>query len=156
MAIGKRIKFFRTMRGMTQKQLGTAIGFPAKNVEVRLAQYEIETRKPKADLIAKLAKALSVSPQALNVPDIDSNIGIMQTLFCLEDTHGIVISNIGVFPAIAIDTNKSESAKELLEELFLWHEQATFLAKGAINKHEYDPWRYNYSIEKQGEDNANE
>lgn len=28
MAIGERIHFFRTLRGMTQKYLGMAIGFP--------------------------------------------------------------------------------------------------------------------------------
>ena len=28
MAIGERIHFFRLLRGMTQKYLGTAVGFP--------------------------------------------------------------------------------------------------------------------------------
>ena len=40
MAISERIHFFRLMRGMTQKYLGTAIGFPEKSADVRLAQYE--------------------------------------------------------------------------------------------------------------------
>ena len=46
MAISERIHFFRLMRGMTQKYLGTAIGFPEKSADVRLAQYETGTRKP--------------------------------------------------------------------------------------------------------------
>ena len=45
MAISERIHFFRLMRGMTQKYLGTAIGFPEKSADVRLAQYETGTRK---------------------------------------------------------------------------------------------------------------
>ena len=49
MAISERIHFFRLMRGMTQKYLGTAIGFPEKSADVRLAQYETGTRKPKAE-----------------------------------------------------------------------------------------------------------
>ena len=28
MAIGERIRFFRNLRGMTQKYLGTVVGFP--------------------------------------------------------------------------------------------------------------------------------
>ena len=36
MAIGERIHFFRTMRGMTQKYLGMALGFPEKSADVRL------------------------------------------------------------------------------------------------------------------------
>ena len=55
MAIGERIHFFRTMRGMTQKYLGMALGFPEKSADVRLAQYENGSRTPKADVTAALA-----------------------------------------------------------------------------------------------------
>ena len=76
MAIGERIHFFRTLRGMTQKYLGMAVGFPERSADVRLAQYETGTRTPKADLTAALAHTLDVSPQALSVPDIDNYIGL--------------------------------------------------------------------------------
>ena len=46
MAIGERIHFFRILRGMTQKYLGTIVGFPERSADVRLAQYETGTRKP--------------------------------------------------------------------------------------------------------------
>ena len=88
MAIGERIHFFRLMRGMTQKYLGTAVGFPERSADVRLAQYETGTRKPKAELTSALAQALNVAPQALDVPDIDNYIGLMHTLFTLEDIYG--------------------------------------------------------------------
>ena len=77
MAIGERIHFFRTLRGMTQKYLGMALGFPEKSADVRLAQYENGSRTPKADLTAALAQILEVSPHALAVPDIDSYVGLM-------------------------------------------------------------------------------
>lgn len=89
MAIGERLHFFRIMRGMTQKYLGTLVGFPDKSADVRLAQYETGSRKPKADLTAALAQVLDVSPQALDVPDIDSYIRLMHTLFTLEDIYGL-------------------------------------------------------------------
>ncbi len=54
MAIGERIHFFRLLRGMTQKYLGMALGFPEKSADVRLAQYETGSRSPKADLTAAL------------------------------------------------------------------------------------------------------
>ena len=69
MAIGERIHFFRLLRGITQKYLGTIVGFPERSADVRLAQYETGTRKPKAELTAALAQALDVSPHALDVPD---------------------------------------------------------------------------------------
>ena len=94
MAIGERIHFFRTMRGMTQKYLGMALGFPEKSADVRLAQYENGSRTPKADVTAALAQVLDISPKALDVPDIDSEIGIMHTLFALEDLQGLKIDRL--------------------------------------------------------------
>ena len=55
MAIGERIHFFRLLRGMTQKYLGTAVGFPERSANVRLAQYEPGSHKPKADLVVAVA-----------------------------------------------------------------------------------------------------
>ena len=114
MAIGERIHFFRLLRGMTQKYLGTAVGFPEKSADVRLAQYETGTRTPKADLTAALAQVLDVSPQALSVPDIDSYIGLMHTLFILEDIYGLTVS------------------------------EADKLSSEEISREEYDRWRYYY------------
>jgi len=76
MAIGERIHFFRTLRGMTMKFLGQSVGFPEKSADVRLAQYENGARSPKADLTEQLANVLGVAPQALAVPDIDTHIGL--------------------------------------------------------------------------------
>ena len=61
MATGERIRFFRTLRGMTQKYLGMLLGFPPTSADVRMAQYESEDRTPKADLTAQMAEALDVS-----------------------------------------------------------------------------------------------
>jgi transcriptional regulator with XRE-family HTH domain len=44
MAIGERIRFFRNLKGMTQKFLGVKVGFPEKTADIRLAQYESGTR----------------------------------------------------------------------------------------------------------------
>ena len=92
MAIGERIRFFRNLRGMTQKHLGRLLGFPEKSADVRMAQYETGVRTPKADVVNTLAGVLDVSPRALNVPDIDSLAGIAHTLFALEDTYGLSVA----------------------------------------------------------------
>ena len=63
MAIGERIRFFRNLRGMTQKYLGTIVGFPEKTADIRMAQYESGSRTPKADLTNKLAEVFEISPQ---------------------------------------------------------------------------------------------
>ena len=58
MAIGERIRFFRNLRGMTQKYLGQVVGFPEKTADIRMAQYESGSRTPKAELTENLAGAL--------------------------------------------------------------------------------------------------
>ena len=58
MAIGERIRFFRNLRGMTQKYLGQVVGFPEKTADIRMAQYESGSRTPKAELTENLAAAL--------------------------------------------------------------------------------------------------
>lgn len=144
MAIGERIHFFRLLRGMTQKYLGTAVGFPEKSADVRLAQYETGTRTPKADLTAALAQVLDVSPQALSVPDIDSYIGLMHTLFTLEDIYGLTVSEADGEVCLKVNKDKGKDAAELLKMLCAWEEQADKLSSEEISREEYDRWRYYY------------
>ena len=144
MAIGERIHFFRIMRGMTQKYLGTLVGFPDKSADVRLAQYETGSRKPKADLTAALAQVLDVSPQALDVPDIDSYIGRMHTLFSLEDIYGLTVSEADGEVCLKVNKDKGKEAYELLKMLSAWKEQADKLSADEISREEYDRWRYYY------------
>lgn len=144
MAIGERIHFFRIMRGMTQKYLGMLVGFPERSADVRLAQYETGSRKPKADLTATLAQALDVAPQALDIPNIDSYIGLMHTLFTLEDIYGLTVSEADGEACLKVNKDKSKDAAELLKMLSAWKEQADKLSTEEISKEEYDQWRYNY------------
>ena len=144
MAIGERIHFLRNLRGMTQKYLGTLVGFPEKTADVRMAQYESGTRTPKADLTNKLAQALDVSPKALDLPDIDSYIGLMHTLFTLEDRYGLKIDEADGEVCLKVDVRKSREAAHLHEMLCAWRQEAARLEAGEITKEEYDRWRYHY------------
>ena len=137
MAIGERIHFFRIMHGMTQKYLGMLVGFPERSADVRLAQYETGSRKPKADLTAALA-------QALDIPDIDSYIGLMHTLFALEDIYGLTISETDGEVCLKVNKDKNKDAAELLKMLCAWKEQADKLSAEEISREDYDQWRYNY------------
>ena len=144
MAIGERIHFFRTMRGMTQKYLGMALGFPEKSADVRLAQYENGSRTPKADVTAALAKVLDVSPKALDVPDIDSYTGLMHTLFTLEDRYGLHIDEADGEVCLKVDVRKNKDAAQLHEMLCAWRQAAALLKAGENAQEEYDRWRYKY------------
>ena len=144
MAIGERIRFFRNLRGMTQKYLGTVVGFPEKTADIRMAQYESGSRTPKSELTENLAGVLGVSPLALSVPDIDSYIGLMHTLFTLEDRYGLTIVKTENGVSMYVDSRKGTDAAELSEMLNAWAEQSEKYHNGDINRDEYDKWRYNY------------
>ena len=144
MAIGERIRFFRNLRGMTQKYLGQVVGFPEKTADIRMAQYESGSRTPKAELTESLAGALGVSPLALSVPDIDSYLGLMHTLFTLEDNYGLKISEMDGEICLKVDVRKNKDAARLREMLWTWREQAAKLEAGEISQEEYDRWRYHY------------
>ena len=144
MAIGERIRFFRNLRGMTQKYLGQVVGFPEKTADIRMAQYESGSRTPKAELTENLAGALGVSPLALSVPDIDSYLGLMHTLFTLEDRYGLTVDTGENGVSLRVDPRKGRDAAELFKMLTAWAEQSEKYHNGDINRDEYDKWRYNY------------
>ena len=144
MAIGERIRFFRNLRGMTQKYLGQVVGFPEKTADIRMAQYESGSRTPKAELTENLAGALGVSPLALSVPDIDSYLGLMHTLFALEDIYGLKIDKLDDEVCIRLDKNRGISYISLLERFTAWQKEAEKYRNGEISKEEYDHWRYTY------------
>ena len=144
MAIGERIRFIRNLRGMTQKYLGTLVGFLEKTADIRLAQYEAGTRTPKEDLTKALAGALDVSPLALNVPDIDSYFGLMHTLFALEDRYGLTIETRDGEVLFRIDPRKGKDAARISELVYAWAAVSEKYRAGEISRDEYDKWRYYY------------
>ena len=144
MAIGERIRFIRNLRGMTQKYLGTLVGFPEKTADIRMAQYEAGSRTPKEDLTKALAGALDVSPLALDVPNIDSYYGLMHTLFALEDRYGLTIETKDGEVLFRVDSRKGKDATRISELVCAWAAIAKKYHAGEISRDEYDKWRYNY------------
>ena len=148
MAIGERIRFIRNLRGMTQKWLGMAVGFPEKTADIRMAQYESGTRTPKADLTNKLAEVLEVAPEALDIPNIENYNGVMHTLFALEDIYGLRIDKLSDEVCIRLDKDNGSEFLTMLEMFTAWQEQAEKYRSGEISKEEYYNWRYRYSKSK--------
>ena len=147
MAIGERIRFIRNLRGMTQKWLGQAVGFPQKTADIRMAQYESGSRTPKEDLVKALANVLEVSPLALNVPDIDGDLGLIHTLFAIEDLHGVRAEKQGDEVHIVFDGSKRTMNESVFKMLSAWADQAEKLKNGEISKDQYDHWRYTFPAE---------
>ena len=143
MAIGERLKRFRMRKKLTQRELGVAVGLSEHTADVRMAQYESGTRTPKAELTAKLAEAMEVSPHAISVPDIDSYVGLMHTLFTLEDLYGFETVNHDGEINLRLDPS-SRTFLNLIDDFRAWYEQSERMRQGEITKESYDDWRYNF------------
>jgi len=144
MAIGERIRFFRNLKGMTQKYLGIQVGFPERTADIRMAQYESGSRTPKSELTNNLAEVFDVSTMALTVPNIESYNGLMHTLFAVEDLYGLKITKNDGEICLHLDKGMGANYITMFEMFSSWNEQAQKLKNGEITKEEYDNWRYNY------------
>ena len=143
MAIGERIRFFRNLRGMTQKYLGMQVGFPEKTADIRMAQYESCSRTPKEDLTSSLAEVFGISASALTVPDIENYNGVMHTLCALEDLYGLKITELDGEVCLHLDKGMGANYITMFDMFTAWNTQAKKLKNGEITKEEYDHWRYN-------------
>ncbi len=143
MATGERIRFLRRLRGLTQKRLGVEIGFPEKSADIRVVQYETGVRTPKQEILNSISNVLEVSPNALSVPNIDSELGFMHTLFALEDIFGLEPSESD--EKFSLDfTNPRALEPHLADMLHTWIEQYKRFKAGEVSKDYYDKWRYNF------------
>jgi len=121
-----------------------AIGFDEKTADVRVAQYESGTRTPKENLVRDISNALEVSPRALDLPDIDSYVGLAHTLFALEDIYGIYIDEIDGELCLRLDKFKGITYLNMYDIFRAWQNEAEKLRNSEITKDDYDTWRYNY------------
>ena len=143
MALGDRIRYFRKWRGLTQQELGEAVGFSKGSADVRIGQYESNAKKPREETLLAIAEALGVNVDALLAPDISSKDRIMQTLFQLEDELGFYIDKEQTYYCIGLNSNHPKYAemKELLAE---WYDAYMRYRKSRFDPVEYDKWRYYY------------
>ena len=143
MAFGKRIRLFRTRKGLLQKQLGERLGFQGKTTEVRIAQYESNEKTPREKTLNAIADVLNIHPQALLAPNVDSDDGIMHTLFLLEDNLAIHADRIDGEICLTLDKEHPSypRTKMLLNR---WLVEAAKYRRGEITQEEYDQWRYQF------------
>ena len=93
-------------------------------------------------------KIVSVDAPALDVPDIDSFVGLMHTLFALEDMYGLgLYKGENDLPVLSLHPSESSNpvaAREFSTYLDAWLDQAEKFRNGEITREEYDKWRYEF------------
>ena len=88
--LGQKIRFYRQIAGMTQKELGAACGVK----ESTIRNYELGNRYPDSDTIFEISNALEISPYVLATPDPISAASSLQYLFSMEKTLDLTPTTI--------------------------------------------------------------
>lgn len=144
MSLGSNLKAIRLFRHKTLKELGQGLGFSLSSADVRISQYESDKKKPKSEMVENLAFGLDVSPNAIEIPDIESYIGAIYTLFQLERTYGLRIDEIDGQPALRFDNLLPHERNELYEYMEEWLKVAKDFREGNITEVQYEEWKYNF------------
>ncbi|MEI3380839.1 MAG: helix-turn-helix transcriptional regulator [Dorea sp.] len=143
--IGNRIRKIRIDRGLSQTELGERIGLSADRVQ----KYENGARKPKMEMLIKIADALGVSSLALSDPNTTSYLGAMYALFEIESTYGLKIEekNNAVSLTVEYDNELYDYMHEWAKLDDLVKHQIKYVDHEGDEKkisQEYQNWKWNF------------
>ena len=114
--VGERIRSIRKDRHLSQSELGQLVGMSAD----RIQKYENGARKPKNELLSKIAQALDVSPLALTDPNIATPEGVMHAFFEMIGLYDINIRKEPNNAGYRLTIKDSEKSHQLNDYLNNW------------------------------------
>lgn len=141
MTIGEKIKKFRLIRNLSQKQVALRAGMS----EPAIRNYELGNRTPSDTQIEKIALALDISPFAIANPNLDTEIGIMHAFFYLEEKYGLIPEMIDGNIYLKFEDFFSTNNRDLQ----FWYEEYRKLQETAPGEYEqarthYEEWKCSY------------
>lgn len=113
--LGQKIRFYRQIAGMTQKELGTACDVN----ESTIRNYELGNRYPDSDTIFEISNALEISPYVLATPNPISAASSLQYLFSMEKTLDLTPTTIDgkVYLEVSSDIDVNDATVAPLSNL---------------------------------------
>lgn len=155
MTLGDKIRKYRTLKGLTQAQLGSMV----KLTGDRIRQYENDVRKPKDGKLFEIADALDINPSTLAEPNFDDPTSVMHVLFELEDIYGLHFEKVGDNYQLAFSNGEYSSANWIIDGLAAWVKKREELQPDINDsdntitdkKNDYIRWkaRYPYNFAKE-------
>ena len=144
--LGQKIRFYRQIAGMTQKELGTACDVN----ESTIRNYELGNRYPDSDTIFEISNALEISPYLLATPDPISAASSLQYLFSMEKTLDLTPTTIDgkVYLEVSSDIDVNDATIAPLSNLKrMFNHWATMYEKfinEEIDEETYLLWQAKY------------
>lgn len=138
MNTGERIRHFRKIRHLTQKELGEKVGLS----EPAIRHYENGIRNPSEEQLEAISKALGISVDSLREYDIETAREALELLFRLEDEFGLYPTSSETYE---IDV-KNKKAPKLVAATKTWLDMRNKLEAGEITEAEYGLWKAELSL----------
>lgn len=144
--LGQKIRFYRQIAGITQKELGSACGVN----ESTIRNYELGNRYPDSDTIFEISNALEISPYVLATPDPISAASSLQYLFSMEKTLDLTPTTIDgkVYLEVSSDIDVNDATVAPLSNLKrMFNHWATMYEKfinEEIDEETYLLWQAKY------------
>ena len=114
--IGRRIRAIRVEKGLSQAELGEAMGLTAD----RIQKYENGARKPKFDMLKQFAYVLGVETIALMDPVVSNYIGAMFAFFEMEELYELEVKKDGAKYSLQFGNGITGTMNDYLKE---WYEE---------------------------------
>ena len=144
MTLGDKIRKYRNLKGMTQKELGEAIGFSSSTADSRIRKYEGNYMAPKADIRNRIAEQLDVDISAISDISINDYSDVMQILFYFEEEFGMNIDRNDDTTTLIFNNNDINNSL-LISYLYTWFNQKSSIQNTKDSNSdeiiEYNKWK---------------
>lgn len=141
MTLGDKIKKYRMMKDLTQKELGQKVGFSSATADSRIRKYEKDLMAPKSDIRAAIANALDIDIEAISDINISSFADIMYLFFELEEKLGMDIEKKDGRTYLSFDDH-NQDIQTLITYMNLWKNQKQISGTGTEEqKMDYHIWK---------------
>lgn len=132
------IKKLRRKSGLTQKELAELAGIS----ESAMRSYELGDRKPKREVLERIAMALRVRPEYLSAPEFGPKMEFFYALLENDELMGYTITEINGQPAIT--RGSMTTGTTFSDFLSDWNEMKQKLDAKEITQEEYEDWKRTY------------
>ena len=155
MTLGDKIKEYRLLHDMTQKELGMKIGFSSATADSRIRKYEGDYMTPKLEIKNKLIHVLDVDPSALSDIDIQSIEDVVRVFFFMEEYLGFEIEKVDLENFLFINKDKKHYQKREIQTLnsymYIWQQQKKNLLNRKTENEEdsykeYKLWKSRFAL----------
>ena len=145
--LGAKIRKYRTLKGLTQKELGEKCQLN----ESTIRNYELGNRYPDEVTLSTIADALGIAQSALADPDPSKVFNAVQILFDLEERYGLTPIEVNGEVHLTQKPLKEEASPreeldylQMKQSLRIWNHIKKVYNEGNLLDEEYENWKSLY------------